>query len=73
MVKNLPCDAGDMGSIPHQGTKIPCCAATKATTTESWVQNESLFTTILKIPHDATRTPCAATKNLILPNKINKY
>ena len=23
MVKNLPCNAGDMGSIPGQGTKIP--------------------------------------------------
>ena len=23
-VKNLPCNAGDMGSIPGQGTKLPC-------------------------------------------------
>ena len=23
VVKNLPCNAGDMGSIPGQGTKIP--------------------------------------------------
>ena len=23
MVKNLPCNAGDMGLIPGQGTKIP--------------------------------------------------
>ena len=23
MVKNLPCNAGDMGSIPGQGTEIP--------------------------------------------------
>ena len=23
MVKNLPCNAGDSGSIPDQGTKIP--------------------------------------------------
>ena len=23
VVKNLPCDTGDMGSIPNQGTKIP--------------------------------------------------
>ena len=23
MVKNLPCHAGDTGSIPGQGTKIP--------------------------------------------------
>ena len=24
VVKNPPCNAGDMGSIPGQGTKIPC-------------------------------------------------
>ena len=23
MVKNLPCNAGDTGSIPRQGTRIP--------------------------------------------------
>ena len=35
VVKNLPCNAGDVGSIPGWGTKIPCamkqlnpCAAT---------------------------------------------
>ena len=27
MVKNLPCNAGDLGSIPGQGTKIPLCVA----------------------------------------------
>ena len=26
MVKNLPANAGDMGSIPGQGTKIPHAA-----------------------------------------------
>ena len=26
VVKNLPCNAGDMGSILGQGTKIPCTA-----------------------------------------------
>ena len=25
VVKNLPCNAGDTGSIPGQGTKIPTC------------------------------------------------
>ena len=29
MVKNLPCNAGDMGSIPGQGTKIPPAATTE--------------------------------------------
>ena len=26
MVKNLPCNAGDVGSIPGRGTKIPHAA-----------------------------------------------
>ena len=26
VVKNLPCNAGDVGSIPGQGTKIPPAA-----------------------------------------------
>ena len=37
MVKNLPYNAGDMGSIPGQGTKIPHAAgqlSPRATTTE---------------------------------------
>ena len=30
VVKNLPCNLGDTGSIPGQGAKIPpCCGATK--------------------------------------------
>ena len=28
MVNNLPCNAGDMGSIPGQKTKIPTCRRT---------------------------------------------
>ena len=38
MVKNLPANAGDMGSIPDQGTKIPHAAGQlppPAVTTES--------------------------------------
>ena len=37
MVKNLPCNAGDAGSIPVQGTKIPHVTgqlSLRATTTE---------------------------------------
>ena len=31
MVKNLPANAGDMGSIPGGGTKIPCvCVCARA-------------------------------------------
>ena len=31
MVKNLPSNAGDMGSIPDQGTKIPHALRQKKT------------------------------------------
>ena len=43
MVKNPPCNAGDMGSIPGQGTKIPCATEQLnlwAKTRETAHQNE---------------------------------
>ena len=43
VVKNLPCSAGDKGSNPSQGTKIPHAAkllSTCATTRESAHQNQ---------------------------------
>ena len=62
MVKN----AGDMGSIPCQGTKIPHGVehvSPRATTAEplchSW------------IPYDAVKIPRAATK--MQQDQINKY
>ena len=44
MVKNLPCSAGDMGSIPDWWTKIPHAVeqlSLWATTRESVLCNES--------------------------------
>ena len=43
VVKNLPCNAGDMGSIPDQGTKIPHAAeqlSSCTTTRKSVPSNE---------------------------------
>ena len=43
MVKNLPSNAGDVGLIPGQGTKIPHAAeqiSLRATTTESACRNQ---------------------------------
>ena len=37
VVKNLPCKAGDMGSIPGWGTKIPH-AATKPAHHDHWAR-----------------------------------
>ena len=58
MVKNSPCNAGDAGLIPGQGTKMPHareqltpCTATKEPEHHS-----------LKSPRAATKIPCAATK-----------
>ena len=57
-IKNLPCNAGDAGLIPGQGTKMPHareqltpCTATKEPEHHS-----------LKSPRAATKIPCAATK-----------
>ena len=70
MVKNLPCNAGDVGSIPNQGTKIPHaveqlspratiteprCLSPCATTRESVYPKERLRMTQLR--------PKAAKKN----------
>ena len=47
-VKNPPCNAGDTGLIPGQGTKIPHAKG----------QLESLA----QIPRDSTKVPRATTK-----------
>ena len=49
--KNLPCNAGDTGLIPGQGTKIPMChEATSpcATTAPQW----KILRAAIKIPHN---------------------
>ena len=41
MVKNLPCSVGDVGSIPGQGTKIPCAATkTRCSQGNIWLKSE---------------------------------
>ena len=57
MVKNLPCNEGDMGSIPGQGTKIP-----PAATTEPVGHNEKVLAPQEKNPHDTMQIPHASTK-----------
>ena len=57
-VKTLPCNTGDEGSIPGQGTKIPHALeqlSLHATT------RDSLCTTT-KEPHVATKIPHSASK-----------
>ena len=58
MVKNLPCNAMDMGSIPGQGTKIPQAVeqqSSHAATRESMHRNE-------KIPPATTKTQCSQNR-----------
>ena len=56
MVKNLPCNEGDMGSIPGQGTKIPPAATTEP------VGHERVLAPQEKNPHDTMQIPHASTK-----------
>ena len=65
VVKNLPSNTGDSGSIPGRGTKIPHAAGQlrpRATTTESECsgalapQLERILCTATKIPRAATNT-----------------
>ena len=58
MVRNLPCNAGDTGSIPGQGTKIPHASeqvSPRMATSESVHPQH-------KITHDATKTQCSLNK-----------
>ena len=63
MVKNLPSRAGDVGSIPGQGTKIPHAAGQLslcATTTELSFLNERAHVPQLeRSPHATTKTQAA--------------
>ena len=68
MAKNLPCNVGDVGSIPGPGTKIPHAKEQLSPTTESRL-SRNLLTPQLeshvpqrKIPQKAMKIPHAATK-----------
>ena len=86
MVKNLPSNAGDVGSIPGQGTKIPhaagqlspCTATTEPTRfgahapqlERSRVPQRRAHARQQKIPLAAMKIPRAATKTR--RSQINK-
>ena len=75
VVKTLPCNTGDMGLIPDQGTEIPraveqlrpCTTATKPMCSQPKPQLESLGNTtedavrILHMPQQRSKVPHAAT------------
>ena len=69
VVKNLPCNAGDVGSIPGWGTKIPRATEQlnlQAVTTEpmshNWAHEPQLEYARNKVLHDAKMIPHATTK-----------
>ena len=67
VTKNLPYNAGDAGSIPGQGTKIPHAAgqlSPRATTTE--LAHSGPCTPQLE------RSPCATTKSLHAATKTRR-
>ena len=53
VVKNLPCNAGDMGLTPDWGTKIPHFS--EQLSLQALEQQKILHDTV-KIPHGATKT-----------------
>ena len=60
MVKNLPSNAGDVGSIPGQGTKIPYAAgqlSLRATTTELGCLTRARVPQTTEPMCSGTRTP----------------
>ena len=65
VVKKLPCNAGDTGSIPSQGTKIPHAQeqlSQRSTTTEPMHCNWWVLVPQQKILHNAMNIPQATTK-----------
>ena len=62
MVKNPPCSAEEVGSIPARGTKIPYAMeqlGQHTAITEAWPHLEGPCAS--KSPHDATKVLHAAT------------
>ena len=67
MVKNLLCNAGDIGSIPDGGTKIPPTwerLSPCTTTAEAHMLQLASSCAAAKIPHGVNRTQC---------RQINEY
>ena len=61
MVKNSPSNAGDMGSIPGQGTKIPCAAGQLSLSTATTETHEPH----LLSPRVPWSPPCSAAREAI--------
>ena len=73
VVKNLPCKAGDVGSIPGWRMKIPQASvqpSLHATATEPMLHNLRVHVSEPKVLHDATKIPCTATETW--GSQINK-
>jgi len=69
VVKNLPLSAGEVGSIPGLGTKIPCAmhVATKSTC----CKEEPAKTKKKKKPQNNTEMDLMKNQDISLPSRVN--
>ena len=68
MVENLPCSAGDVGSIPDLGTKIPPALeqlSLSAATAEPKHHNQRVQAPQPRIPRAATDTRRSQVSNIL--------
>ena len=71
MVKNLPCNAGDVGSIPGLGTKIAHAVERLSPRALEHTTARESCSPQREIPHDTVRLLSAATKTRC--SQINRY
>ena len=61
VVKNMPSNAGDTGSIPGQGTKIPHAVGQLSLST---TMREACMVQVEKSPSAVMKTQCSQNKNI---------
>ena len=64
VVENLSCNAGDMGFISGQETKIPHAIEQRSPKLENYAPQQKILHDATNIPHATTKTQCS---------QINKY
>ena len=60
MVKNQPCNAGDTGSVPGQGTRMPCAMSTEPVHSRARAPDYRVPALCQRTPQQSA-DPCTAT------------